>query len=108
MEYQPASYGPYVYPQWADAIGWIIGLLPVSVIVITAIVQLFTAPKNMTFMEKLRSLIRPTAEWGPAGRPCWTPPDLKNNSSYSSVSHTRVLINGVPMDTVATDDVMQL
>lgn len=103
VEYHPASYGPYVYPRWADAIGWIIGLLPVSVIIITAIIQLFKAPKNMAFCEKMHSLMRPTAEWGPSGQPCWTAPDMINNSSYSSVSHARVLINVVP-----SDEAMQL
>lgn len=98
MEYQPASYGHYVYPLWADAAGWVIGLLPVSVIILTGIVQVVRAPKELTFCEKIRSLCRPTAEWGPSGRPCWVPLDLKAINSYSSASQTRVLINGVPID----------
>lgn len=97
-----------MYPQWADVIGWIIGLLPISIIIFTGLVQIVRAPREMSFCEKLKSLLRPTAEWGPAGRPCWTPADLKNISSYSNISLTRVLINGIPIDTLLSDDAMQL
>ncbi|XP_055380801.1 sodium- and chloride-dependent glycine transporter 1 [Condylostylus longicornis] len=95
VEYKPAQYGNYIYPMWADAVGWIIGLLPVVVIIITAIIQLFDAPANLSLCEKLRSQMRPTAEWGPAGQPCYIPPNVKYlSNTYDSVTNTRVLIDG--------------
>lgn len=96
VQYKPASYGAYVYPLWADAVGWLIGLLPVMIIFAIGVVQVLRAPAELTLREKLRMLLRPTAEWGPSGRPCWTPVDLRAVSSYSSATYTRVLINGVP------------
>lgn len=93
VQYEPATYGAYVYPLWADAVGWLVGLLPVIVIIAIGVVQVCKAPRELTLREKLRLLLRPTAEWGPSGRPCWTPVDLRAISSYSSATYTRVLIN---------------
>lgn len=113
VEYKPASYGHYVYPLWADAVGWFIGLLPVSVIIITAIHQIIQAPSNLTFKEvsfyyyyhlkneyyrifsfsqKFITLMKPTQEWGPAGGKNFT-------NNYETVTNTIVLVNGVPLPT---------
>lgn len=51
VEYKPASYGHYVYPLWADAVGWFVGLFPVFVIIVTAIVQIIKAPKDLSLKE---------------------------------------------------------
>ncbi|XP_068993368.1 sodium- and chloride-dependent glycine transporter 1 isoform X1 [Neodiprion pinetum] len=40
VKYEPLSYGTYIYPRWADAVGWAVGLLPVLVIVGLAVNQL--------------------------------------------------------------------
>lgn len=39
VEYEPLKYGEYIYPWWADHLGWIIGMLPVSVIIVMGIVS---------------------------------------------------------------------
>ena len=39
VEYEPLKYGTYVYPIWADAVGWAVGLVPVIVIVGMAVVS---------------------------------------------------------------------
>lgn len=39
IEYEPLSYGTYIYPIWADAVGWIVGMLPVLVIISFAVVS---------------------------------------------------------------------
>ncbi|XP_055701894.1 sodium- and chloride-dependent glycine transporter 1-like [Phlebotomus papatasi] len=95
VEYKPASYGHYVYPLWADAIGWIVGLLPVLVIIVAAIQQIILAPHNLTFLEKIKLLIKPTAEWGPAGNPRYMDPSMQR---YENVTNTVVLVNGMPID----------
>lgn len=106
MEYQPASYGNYIYPKWADAIGWIIGLLPVSIIIISGILQIIQAPRNLSFIQKLKVLIKPTAEWDQLSRPGGQRKGSRN--SCTNMTKTTVLINGVPMDGISSDDAIQL
>lgn len=43
IEYEPLKYGNYVYPKWADTVGWIIGMIPVIVIVASAVVSFFSS-----------------------------------------------------------------
>lgn len=107
MEYQPASYGNYIYPKWADAIGWIIGLLPVSTIIISGIVQITQAPKNLSFIQKLKLLIKPTEEWDLCSR-ARGGQQKGNRNSCTKITKTTVLINGVPMDGASSDEAMQL
>ncbi|XP_003701757.1 sodium- and chloride-dependent glycine transporter 1 [Megachile rotundata] len=40
VEYEPLKYGGYVYPKWADVVGWVVGMIPILVIVGLAINQL--------------------------------------------------------------------
>lgn len=51
IEYKPASYGHYVYPTWADAVGWVVGVLPVVVVVLMAVDQICSGPDDLTIME---------------------------------------------------------
>lgn len=107
VEYKPATYGQYVYPVWADGVGWIIGLLPVLIIFVTAIQQYLKAPGNLSFCEKLKALMKPTPEWGPAGRPCpsmSTADRYPSSNTYDCVSNTRILLNGIPADGVHIND----
>lgn len=39
VKYEPVKYGTYIYPKWADVLGWVISMLPVLVIVGLAIVS---------------------------------------------------------------------
>ncbi|KAG4070471.1 hypothetical protein HA402_005703 [Bradysia odoriphaga] len=107
VEYAPATYGPYIYPIWADAIGWVIGLLPVMIIIFSAIVQVTQAPANLSFTQKLIILVKPTAEWDLCSRSGGGQQRGKRNSRCN-ITKTTVLINGVPMDVTSNEDVMQL
>lgn len=99
VEYKPASYGSYVYPLWADAVGWFVGLFPVAVIILTAIQEVVCGPANLTVMQRIRFLMRPTCEWGPAGRTVtFTTGSSATPQRYDSVANTMVLLNGMPMD----------
>uniref|UniRef100_W8B744 Transporter n=6 Tax=Ceratitis capitata TaxID=7213 RepID=W8B744_CERCA len=105
VEYKPASYGHYVYPLWADAVGWFIGLLPVLFIFLIAFQQFCKAPKQLTIKERLKLLLRPTAEWGPAGRPCVNlHAERYDSQNYDVVANTQVLINGLPADVSPYED----
>ncbi|XP_039432687.1 sodium- and chloride-dependent glycine transporter 2-like [Culex pipiens pallens] len=63
IQYKPVSYGKYAYPEWADIVGWIIGLLPMGVVVLTAIYKLIADISEKSLVEKIISLVRPTDEW---------------------------------------------
>ncbi|XP_015607712.1 sodium- and chloride-dependent glycine transporter 1 isoform X2 [Cephus cinctus] len=103
VEYEPLKYGAYVYPRWADVVGWIVGLLPVFVILGLAVVQLRKKrrrptydddddedddldangsqsknkdrgnEKNNSVWSRARRLLQPTSDWGPATRHPLTP-----------------------------------
>ncbi|XP_017045388.1 uncharacterized protein LOC108090954 [Drosophila ficusphila] len=93
VEYKPAKYGHYVYPMWADAVGWIVGLLPVLVIFLVAFQEIWKAPKNLSFRERIKHLLQPTAEWGPAGRPCVNlHAERYQSQNYDGVTNTQILI----------------
>ncbi|XP_013175402.1 PREDICTED: sodium- and chloride-dependent glycine transporter 1-like [Papilio xuthus] len=68
--YKPLSYGHYVYPMWAEAVGWTIGVLPVVVVVLMAVHQTCSGSDDLTILEKVCLLLRPTEEWRPAGTKC--------------------------------------
>ncbi|KAL7735826.1 hypothetical protein ACLKA6_017828 [Drosophila palustris] len=105
VEYKPAQYGHYVYPMWADAVGWIVGLLPVFVIFVVGVQQVFKAPKHLSFKDRLKHLLRPTAEWGPAGRPCVNlHAERYQSQNYDGVTNTQILISGAPLEVIPYED----
>lgn len=102
VEYEPLSYGTYVYPTWANEIGWIIGMLPVSVIIGVAINQLCKhkrlndnddEPENNNREScwcLFKRLLQPTSDWGPAVCNSVTPSrTLINTPSPSGYDSTR-------------------
>ncbi|XP_012264778.2 sodium- and chloride-dependent glycine transporter 1 isoform X2 [Athalia rosae] len=46
VEYEPMRLGLYIYPRWADIVGWTVGMLPVFVILAFAINQLDIGSKS--------------------------------------------------------------
>ncbi|UYV60163.1 SLC6A7 [Cordylochernes scorpioides] len=65
ITYTPASYGDYVFPEWANALGWLMALASVILIPIFAAYEVF---KNIRSGEPLSDLLRPTEDWGPVVR----------------------------------------
>ncbi|KAJ8320408.1 hypothetical protein KUTeg_001995, partial [Tegillarca granosa] len=49
MSYQPPNYGTYIYPGYAQVIGWIIACIPVIPIPIYMVIQLKNAPGNSLY-----------------------------------------------------------
>jgi len=64
VQYSPLTNGDYVYPMWANAIGWCCSIVVVLGIVVTPIVLFIITPG--TFSHRLNSLFRPSKYWGPA------------------------------------------
>ncbi|KAG7196775.1 hypothetical protein KM043_013113 [Ampulex compressa] len=136
VEYEPVKYGVYIYPVWADVVGWVIGMLPVMVILGLALNQLRSPHRRRTYDDddddddevdnripcqrdvrgrmskgkdkdiwyRMKMLLQPTSDWGPATRNTLTPsrtlthtPSLGPHEEYNSVRDTIVLVNGQPM-----------
>ncbi|XP_014673494.1 PREDICTED: sodium-dependent dopamine transporter-like [Priapulus caudatus] len=63
----PLKYDDYVYPTWANALGWIIAMSSVFMIPAMALYTLATTPGD-TFLERLRTSITPLADQEAAAR----------------------------------------
>ncbi|XP_017570361.1 sodium- and chloride-dependent GABA transporter ine [Pygocentrus nattereri] len=59
IQFKPARYENYVYPAWAQGIGWVIALASIVWIPLAALHTLWVLPGSLT--EKLRKSIRPFA-----------------------------------------------
>ncbi|KAI4879641.1 hypothetical protein NFI96_016147, partial [Prochilodus magdalenae] len=59
IQFKPARYENYVYPAWAQGIGWVIALASIIWIPLAALHTLWILPGSFT--EKLRKSIRPFA-----------------------------------------------
>ncbi|XP_012219206.1 sodium- and chloride-dependent glycine transporter 1 [Linepithema humile] len=146
VKHEPPKYGTYIYPMWADVLGWVISILPVLVIVGLAIDQLRgrrrrspyddddeddddeddefdsngpcrgtgrqkSKSKDKSIWSRIKILLQPTSNWGPASRNLTPSRTLTHTLSsgppgaYDSVRDTIVLVNGQPMmvqPTIAT------
>jgi len=73
--FTPVRYGDYIYPTWAEAVGWLTGLISISCIPIFMVglsykeaggwMNLFMAP-----VSTVKALVKP--------QPSWTPKHLRN------------------------------
>ncbi|KAL3841567.1 hypothetical protein ACJMK2_019689 [Sinanodonta woodiana] len=66
IQYRPLTYESYVYPGWANAIGWILSLFPIVFISSISFMRIAKAPKEMSLIERVKYLLKPTPEWRPA------------------------------------------
>lgn len=63
VDYSEVTYGDYVYPQWAAALGWLMTIAVVAGIVVTGLAMLIA---QCVKGEPMGDLFRPTRYWGPA------------------------------------------
>ncbi|CAD5114513.1 DgyrCDS3637 [Dimorphilus gyrociliatus] len=61
-DFKRSKYDDYIYPLWADGIGWLIALFEISCIPATAIYKLYTTKGDL--IERIKKLIKPSEEWG--------------------------------------------
>merc|ERR1712004_163610 len=64
VDYAPLTDGAYVYPDWANSLGWCMTLTVIVCIVVTPLVLLCMAEGSFT--QRMRYLTTPTEYWGPA------------------------------------------
>lgn len=65
IQYKPLGYGKYIYPGWANALGWVLAMVPMAIITVMAIRKIYYDPTD-SFFGKIKNLLKPTPAWGPA------------------------------------------
>ncbi|XP_077984736.1 sodium- and chloride-dependent glycine transporter 1-like [Glandiceps talaboti] len=65
VSYTPCQLGDYVYPKWAEIVGWIISLLSVALIPAYAIYHIVKVKANSA-SERICNAVKPLPQWGPA------------------------------------------
>ncbi|XP_053670663.1 sodium- and chloride-dependent glycine transporter 2-like [Anopheles nili] len=68
LQYKPVSYGRYMYPNWADILGWVLASAPFGIAVCMSIVKIRTAysSSERSFWQTVHTLLQPTSEWKPS------------------------------------------
>ncbi|KAK6182355.1 hypothetical protein SNE40_010063 [Patella caerulea] len=64
VKYQPPTYGDYVYPNYASALGWIIALLSCIPIPIWFVKDILS--REGPIKQRIKSSFEPNEDWGPA------------------------------------------
>jgi solute carrier family 6 amino acid transporter-like protein 5/7/9/14 len=64
VDYSKPTMGDYVFPIWAEALGWLMTMVVVCGIVFTAVIMIVITPGGC--MERFKTLVNPTPYWGPA------------------------------------------
>jgi len=67
VDFIPSKYNNYVFPMWAEGIGFVITLMSVMAIPIVAGYKIYMAMKESgeSFTTTVKNLSRPTEDWGP-------------------------------------------
>ncbi|XP_048245506.1 sodium- and chloride-dependent glycine transporter 2-like [Haliotis rufescens] len=64
LQYQPPTYGKYVYPYYSTVIGWIIAALPMIPVILVMTVAVYKANGNL--YQRVKKSLAPDAFWCPA------------------------------------------
>ncbi|XP_013399591.1 sodium- and chloride-dependent glycine transporter 1 [Lingula anatina] len=101
-DFTPSSYRDYVFPVWADVLGWMVSLTSPLMIPIVATVMIITARRDqryqhMTLWQIIKMLTRPTEAWGPA---------LEVHRREAAESSTR-MVPMVDMSTMNTNNTVE-
>ncbi|KAJ3603764.1 hypothetical protein NHX12_028505 [Muraenolepis orangiensis] len=60
VQYSPAHYGDYVYPVWADTMGWGISLLSIVWIPLGALQEIWR--NEGSFLQRVKHAMKPTID----------------------------------------------
>ncbi|KFD55633.1 hypothetical protein M514_03381 [Trichuris suis] len=64
IQYQPLTYEQYAYPDWMNALGWGLSVLPLVIIIMTGLFNFLT--RSGVCVKRFRDLMIPEDAWGPA------------------------------------------
>ncbi|XP_022079492.1 sodium- and chloride-dependent glycine transporter 1-like [Acanthaster planci] len=106
VDYVPASYASYIFPVWAEAVGWIMTCSSLICVIIYAVYYLVVKVRG-TLLERVKVAIRSTPEWGPAkdeDRAEVGYPPYPNRSSHGEGVHTS--LEGYTNSVFVEDQVM--
>ncbi|CAG2111419.1 unnamed protein product [Medioppia subpectinata] len=65
IQHKPATSGSYVYPVWANVLGWFIAFLPTITIIAMMAHTFFSFKSKGTLFHRLTALMQPMESWGP-------------------------------------------
>lgn len=65
-DYSPVMYDKYVYPLWAEVLGWLLSLSSVMFIPIVMIYKIVKEDDERGLVNKVKLLLAPSRDWGPA------------------------------------------
>ena len=64
VRYKVPKYGDYEYPEWAKAIGWVVGFASVAPIPIVAFYVIMSQKtQTRSILSKIRSSFKPSTKW---------------------------------------------
>ncbi|XP_046557787.1 sodium- and chloride-dependent glycine transporter 2-like isoform X1 [Haliotis rubra] len=89
-QYEPPTYGQYVFPGYASSIGWCIAAVPMLPVGVMMVIAIYRAKGNI--WQKIKTSLEPDAGWGPTNafyRTCY----LKKRKQPKSLR--RVLMSSV-------------
>ncbi|OWF44595.1 sodium-dependent proline transporter-like [Mizuhopecten yessoensis] len=66
VDYSPITYDAYVYPAWAEALGWLLSLCSIIFIPIVIIYKISKENDEKGLINKVKLLLAPSRDWGPA------------------------------------------
>ncbi|XP_025100411.1 sodium- and chloride-dependent glycine transporter 1-like isoform X2 [Pomacea canaliculata] len=68
VNFSPTKYDTYVFPAWADGLGFILTLTSILAIPAVGLFKLFMEMRNTrhSFLQCARKLLKPLPKWGPA------------------------------------------
>ncbi|XP_033746296.1 sodium-dependent proline transporter-like [Pecten maximus] len=66
VDYSPIKYDSYVYPAWAEALGWLLSLCSIIFIPIVFIYKISKEEDEKGLINKTKLLLAPSRDWGPA------------------------------------------
>ncbi|XP_046558902.1 sodium- and chloride-dependent glycine transporter 1-like [Haliotis rubra] len=68
VQYQPPTYGNYIYPDYAASLGWCLAAVPCIPLVTVMFVVIYK--EEGTVLQRLRKSLKPDCSWGPAKSSC--------------------------------------
>ncbi|XP_067650906.1 sodium- and chloride-dependent glycine transporter 1-like [Haliotis asinina] len=66
VQYQPPTYGRYVYPDFSASVGWCLAAIPCIPLVVMMFVAIYR--EEGSIVQRLKKSLKPNSSWGPAKR----------------------------------------
>jgi len=108
-EFTPLSYGSYLLPDWAQALGWLMAISSVAMIPIFAVYKYIASYKDPNYTDvgkchkRIYKLTRPTDKWIPANEKGQPPKDIENNGNVRGSQFDNPAFNGDIKSNIESD-----